>query len=412
MLALHGGTPIREKPWPKYPIIGDAEKQAVKEVLDGGLLQGFTGAYGPGFLGGPRVKAFEKMVADYHDIEFAVSFTSATAALHGAVVAVGVQPGEEVIVSPYSFSTSASCALMHNAIPVFVDIAVDNFCISPEAIERAITPRTRAIIPVHIFGGPADMGPIMEIANKHDLRVIEDAAQAPGACYKGHQVGTMGDCGVFSFVGEKHASCGEGGMLITNDPETARTAQLVRNHGECLYEPILGYNYRMTEVQAAIGAVQWAKLDDGNQARRLLALYLSGRLKSIKGLTAPYVRHGDKHSYYVYAVKYDEKEIGISRGWFVEALQAEGIPFWAGYNKPLYLLPLYQQRAHYAYRHYKGDVSYRKGLCPVVEYMWERGVIATIAIRPPATLEDMDDIVMAFEKVLEHAYKNWGKRGY
>lgn len=402
MLALHGGTPVREKPWPKYPIIGDAEKQAVMEVLDDGLLQGFTGAYGPGFLGGPRVRAFEKMIADYHDVDFAVSFTSATAALHGAVVAVGVQPGEEVIVSPYSFSTSASCTLMHNAIPVFVDIDIDNFCLDPEAIKRAITPLTRAIIPVHIFGGPADMDPIMEIANKHGLRVIEDAAQAPGARYKGHLTGTMGDCGIFSFVGEKHASCGEGGMLITDDPEIARVARLVRNHGECLYEPMLGYNYRMTEVQAAIGAVQWAGLDSTNQIRRMLAAHLSGGLKSIKGLTTPYVRRGDKHSYYVYAVKYDEAEIGITRGWFVEALKAEGIPFWAGYNSPLYLLPLYQQRAHYAYQHYQGDVSYRKGICPAVEYLWERGVITTITIRPPATPADMDDIVTAFEKVIEY----------
>lgn len=405
MIALYGGTPVREKPWPKYPIIGDAEKRAVMEVLDDGLLQGFRGSHGPMFLGGPRVQEFEKLVADYHDVEFAVSFTSASTALHGAVVAVGVQPGQEVIVSPYTFNTSASCALMHNAIPVFADVDPDNFCLDPESVEQAITCQTSAIIPVHLFGGTADMDPVLEIAREYGLRVIEDAAQAPGARYKGRLAGTVGDCGIFSFVGMKNASSGEGGMLITNNPEIARMARLVRNHGDCLYEPMLGYNYRMTEVTAAIGAVQWAKLDKTNQERRTLAAYLTERLSAIQGLAMPYVRSGDKHSYYVYALGYDEAETGVPRGWFVEALNAEGIPFGAGYIRPLHLLPLYQQRAHDAYRHYGKHVSYYKGLCPVAEYLYERGLILTGVVRPPANFDDMDDIVKAVEKVLEYGHQ-------
>jgi len=405
MIALYGGTPVREKPWPKYPIIGDAEKQAVMEVLDDGLLQGFRGSHGPMFLGGPRVREFEKLVADYHDVEFAVSFTSASAALHGAVVAVGVQSGQEVIVSPYTFNTSATCALMHNAIPVFADVDLGTCCLSPEAVEAAISCQTSAIIPVHLFGRTADMDPILEIAREYDLRVIEDAAQAPGARYKGRLAGTMGDCGIFSFVGEKNASCGEGGMLITSDPEIARVARLVRNHGDCLYEPMLGYNYRMTEVTAAIGAVQWSQLDKGNEVRRYLAYHLNGKLSQIPGLGVPMVEHGSLHSYYVYALTYDEAETGIPRGWFVEALNAEGIPFGAGYVRPLHLLPLFQQRAHDAYRHYGKEVSYYKGLCPVAEYLYERGLILTMVTRPPNTTEDMDDIVAAIQKVLEYGYQ-------
>lgn len=402
MIALYGGTPVREKPWPMYPIIGEAEKQAVMEVMDSGLLQGFRGSHGPMFLGGPRVQKFEQMVADYHDVEFAVSFTSATAALHGAVVAVGVQPGDEVIVTPYSFSTSATCALMHNAIPVFADIDPDTFCLDPESVERAVTGRTSAIIPVHIFGGPADMDPIMEIARRYNLRVIEDSAQAPGARYKGRLTGTIGDCGIFSFVGEKNASCGEGGMLITNDHKVARQARLMRNHGECLHEPMLGYNYRMTEIQAAIGAEQWRRLDERNGARRALADYLSGKLKDVPGLGVPYVGRDDVHSYYVYALKYDEAETGVPRGWFVEALNAEGVPFGAGYVRPLHWMPLFQKRAHYAYEHYVGSASYYKGLCPVAEDLYERGLVLTSLTRPPNTTEDMDDIVAAIKKVLEY----------
>lgn len=404
MISLYGGTPVREKPWPKYPIVGDAEKQAVMEVLDDGLLQGFRGSHGPMFLGGPRVQAFEKAVADYHDVEFAISFTSATAALHGAVYALGVQPGQEVIVSPYTFSSSAGCALMNNAVPVFVDVDPDTFCMDPDKIVQAITPLTAAIVPVHLFGNVADMDKIMDISREYSLPVIEDAAQAPGARYKGRLTGTMGDCGVLSFVGEKNASCGEGGMLITNDFEIARHARLLRNHGDCLYEPMLGYNYRMTELTAAVGAVQWAKLNWINSERRALAAYLTERLGGIQGLSVPRIRPGDTHSYYVYALGYDEVETGVPRGWFVEALNAEGIPFGAGYVRPLYLSPLYQQRAHYTYRHYKGNASYHKGLCPVAEYLYERGLVLTMATRPPNTTDDMDDVATAIKKVLKYGY--------
>jgi len=350
------------------------------------------------------LREFEQLVADYHDVEFAVSFTSATAALHGAVYALGVQPGQEVIVSPYTFSSSATCALMNNAVPVFVDVDPYTFCMDPDKIVQAITPLTAAIIPVHLFGRSADMDAIMDISREYSLPVIEDAAQAPGARYKGRLTGTMGDCGILSFVGEKNASCGEGGMLITNDLEIARRARLLRNHGDCLYEPMLGYNYRMTELTAAIGAVQWARIDERNDARRELVYYLNGQLDQIPGLSVTLVEHGSLHSYYVYALRYDEAVTGVPRGWFVEALNAEGVPFGAGYVRPLYLSPLYQQQAHYAFAHYQGHAEYYKGLCPVAEYLYERGLILTMAARPPATTDDMDDIVKAIDKVLAHGH--------
>src|SRR5438094_4791977 len=202
-LALLGGPKTRLQPFPPHPILGEEEKRAVMEVLESGHFSTFIAAPGQFFLGGERIRQFEHKFAAYHDVKYAVAFNSATAALHAAVVAVGVNPGEEVIVPPYTFTSTATCVLMHNAIPVFADIQEDIYCVDPEASEQAISPLTRAIIPVHLFGHPADMEPIMDLARRHKLKVIEDCAQAPGARYKGQFVGTLGDCGIFSFTESK-----------------------------------------------------------------------------------------------------------------------------------------------------------------------------------------------------------------
>jgi perosamine synthetase len=402
-LAILGGKPVRTKPWPSYPILGEEEENVALEVIRGGRLVSFRASAG-GFLGSERIRAFEQAVADYHNVEFAITFSSATAALHGAVVAVGVQPGDEVIVTPYSFNSSATCPLMHNAIPVFADVSPRDFCLNPRSIEKRITSRTRAIIPVHLFGGPAGMTEIMDIAHWHGLKVIEDAAQAPGAMYEDDLVGTIGDCGVFSFVGEKNASCGEGGMLITNNHEIARIARLIRNHGDALYKPMLGWNYRMTEIQAAIGLIQWNKLDQINQARAELAHYLCSKIRDIEGITTPYLWPERKHVYYAFPILYDEWEVGIHRDTFVNALVAEGIPVGAGYIRPLHLLPLFLQQAHYTYKHYDGNASdtYGMGACKIAERLSFEEMIITYVVRPPATTQDMDDIVTAIHKVLDH----------
>src|SRR5438876_7519575 len=202
-LALLGGPKTRLQPFPPHPILGEEEKRAVMEVLESGHLSTFIAAPGQFFLGGEKIKQFEREFAAYHDVKYAVAFNSATAALHAAVVAVEIEPGKEVIVPPYTFTSTATCALMHNVIPVFADIQVDNYCLDPEAVRRAISPLTRAVITVHLFGHPADMDPLIDIARKHNLKVIEDCAQAPGATYKGQLAGTLGDCGIFSFTESK-----------------------------------------------------------------------------------------------------------------------------------------------------------------------------------------------------------------
>lgn len=407
-LALCGGQKTRGKPFPHHPVIGEEEKESVLEVLNSGRLSTFIAEAGEQFLGGERIKQFEKDFATYHNVSCAVAFNSATAALHAAVVACGVKAGDEVIVPPYTFTSTATCALMHNAIPVFIDIKPDIFCLDPSKIEQAITPRTRAIIPVHLFGHPADMDEIMEIASKHNLKVIEDCAQAPGATYRGRYVGTMGDCGIFSFQESKTITTGEGGMLTTNDEHIAGTARMVRNHGEMVLEKqrtyksdMLGWNYRMTEMEAALGIVQFKKLDSLNARRIELADYLSQNLYSLLG-GVPIVYPLYKHVYYIYSIKYGEHETGITRDLFVKALVVEGIPFGAGYVKPLYLNPIYHDNKPFIYKHYGKRVNYDKGICPVAENLYEKSLILTPVCRYPATIEDMDDIVKAVKKILDN----------
>jgi perosamine synthetase len=411
-LALLGGKPVRSTPFPRHPIVGPEEKAAVAEVMDSTELSGFIASQGPNFLGGRKVREFEEHFAAYHGVAYAVSFNSATAALHAAVVAVGVNPGDEVIATPYSFSASAACALMHNAVPVFADVEDDIYCLDPRAVAAAVTPLTKAIIPVHLFGHPADMDGLQAIARAHRLKIIEDCAQAPGALYKGRKVGLFGDCAIYSFTENKTITTGEGGMLITNSADIAEAARLVRNHGEVIApapgerersSAILGWNYRLTEIQAALGLAQFAKLDAFNSTRSQLAGYLSTALAGHKAISPPAIRPGCTHVFYNYALKYDADAAGIPRALFVKALAAEGIPFGAGYVPPLYLNPIYQNRDHFAFKHYTGSVSYAKGICPVTERLHEHDLVLTQVQRPPATTADMDDVVRGIDKVLSAA---------
>ena len=413
-LALFGGSKVRPHPFPPHPVLGWEERRAVLEVLGSGHLSTFIAAPGEFFLGGEKIREFERTFARYHGVKHAVAFNSATAALHAAVVAVGVQAGEEVIVTPYSFTASATCALMHNAIPVFADIEPETCCLDPRSVEARISPLTRAIIPVHLFGHPADMDALLELARRHNLKLIEDCAQSPGACYHGKLAGTMGDCGVFSFTESKNITTGEGGMLITNDPAIAQAAAMVRNHGEMILETqkertysssLLGWNYRMTELEVALGLVQFARLEQINQQRNLLVAHLVRGMKEMPGLRPLPGRPDCTHSYYVFAFTYDEGAAGLSRADFAKAVAAEGIPLGVGYVRPLYLTPIYHENKPSAFQLYKGKARYDKGLCPVAERMYERDLLLLGIARPPATTRDMDDVLAAMAKVFAHRHE-------
>lgn len=410
ILAINGGSKTREKSFPRHPIIGEEEKKQVLEVLESGNLSTFIASPGENFLGGEKIKEFERKFCEKINVKFGIAFNSATSALHAAIVAVGIKPGEEVIVPPYTFTSTATSSLMHNAIPIFSDVKKDTYCLDPQKLKNVKSDLTKAIVPVHLFGHACDMDEIMNFANKNNLRVIEDCAQSPGGEYKNKSLGTIGDCGVFSFQESKSIMTGEGGMLVTNNEKIAEIARMVRNHGEVIEEnlkkrtyksEILGWGYRMTELEAALGVAQTTKLEYLNNERIKLCNYLTSKINEIVGLT--HTKYDFvKHVYYVYAFNFDEKKIGISRELFVKALNAEGIPCFGGYVKPLYLNPLYTEKRAYAFQHYKGNAKYEKGICPVAENLYYKELVGLVIARPPATIEDMDDIVNAIKKIIEN----------
>lgn len=416
-LALFGGEKTRNKPYLTQAIIKEEERRRVNEVLDSGVLSGFIAKAGDNFLGGRQVREFEDLARQYFRCKHAVACNSATAALHMAVAACGIGPGDEVIVTPYTMSASATAIIMQNAIPVFADIDERTFCLSPQEIRKKITPQTKAIMVVHLFGYPAEMDEIMKIARKHKLFVIEDCAQAPGAMYKGRYVGTIGDVGVFSLNQHKTITCGEGGFAITADDKLALRMQLVRNHGEAVVADmkikdisnIVGYNYRMTELEAAIAIGQFRRLDELNKYRIDLVNYFLAGLQKFPGLVLPQNTEDRRQVYFVVPIRVDTESLGISRDLLVKALVAEGIPFGAGYVKPIYLDPMYQRKIAYGKnghpftcRECKGKVNYKHGICPVAERMHEQELMVTGVCRYPHTKQDIDDAILAFRKIFDH----------
>jgi dTDP-4-amino-4,6-dideoxygalactose transaminase len=416
-LAIHGGQPVRSTPFPSGVTIGEEEKRAVMEVLDSTVLSKYLGTWSPDFFGGPRVQKLEREWAEYFAVKHAVSVNSATSGLYAAVGASRGGPGDEVIVSPYTMSASATAALVYGAIPVFADIDPEIFCVSPASIRARVTPYTRAIIAVDIFGHPADFDEIMRIAREHNLVVIEDAAQAPGAVLNRRFAGTLAHMGVFSLNYHKTIHTGEGGIVVTDDDDLADRLRLIRNHAEVVVKAkgtkditnMVGFNYRMTEIEAAIGSEQLKKLGRMLAPRVEAADYLTERLRVFPGITPPVVRAGVRHAYYVYAIRYDASQTGVSRADFAAALRAEGLPISEGYVEPVYLQPMYQKRIAFGrdgfpftYPGYKGHVNYDRGICPVTERMHESELLHSAVCHAGVSRPDLDDFVGAFTKVYEH----------
>ena len=418
-LAIDGGTPVRRRPFPSYNTIGDEERRAVLQVLDSGVLSQFIGAWGPDFLGGPRVRALEAAWAGYFGVRHAVSVNSATSGLYAAVGAAGVGPGDEVIVSPYTMSASATAAIVYGAVPVFADIDPDTFCLDPASVRARITDRTRAIIGVDLFGHPADWRGLRTAAGARPIVLIEDSAQAPGAKVGDRFAGTLADIGVFSLNYHKTIHSGEGGVVVTDDDRFADRLQLIRNHGEAVVKAkgdedlvnLVGYNYRMTEIEAAIALEQLKKLERLLQPRIDAAEYLSRHLGELPGLSVPRARSGVRHGYYVYAFKFDADQTGLSRARFAEALRAEGIPVSVGYVEPLYRQPMYQRRIAIGRDGFpfvqpgREPASYPDGLCPVAERMHERELLYFSFCQAGISEADLDDVIRAVAKVLESAGK-------
>jgi len=417
-LAINGGNKIREKSWADNITTGEEEKIALSRVIDSGYLSLFEGSHTPdtpfSFHGGPEVQALENEWNEYYGSKYSVSVNSATSGLYMAIGALGIGYGDEVIVSPYTMSACAMAPMIYGAIPVFADVD-DMGSLDPKSIKTLVSPRTKAILVVHQFGIPAQMNEIMEIANEYNLKVIEDCAQAHGAKYRGQYVGTIGDIGVFSLNVNKTIQSGEGGVCVTNDKDLHYRLALIRNHGEAVVEAaeyddiinIAGFNYRMTELQAAVCRVQLGKLDGLNAARLKLVKQLNNGLRVFDFLVVPEEKYDCESTYYVYPLKFLSEIAGIKREQFVEAVNAEGINFFQGYVKPLYTQPVYQKRSLFkngypfsAIENKSCRMEYNIGICPNAEKLYFDQMIINEHIRLPNTEEDVRDIINAIHKIV------------
>jgi len=355
------------------PNFGKEEETAVKEVLESGIL-----------ASGPRTKQFEKEFAEYVGVKHAVAVANGTVALDVALKALKICAGDEVITSAFSFIASGNCILFQNAKPVFADIDPRTFNIDPADVAEKITAKTKALIPVHMFGQPAKMDALKEIAEDKGIALVEDAAQAHGAEYKGQKAGSIGDMGCFSFYATKNMTAGEGGMITTNDPKMAEKARLLINHGQSqkYHHDTLGYNYRITELCAAIGSAQLKKLDEFNEKRRENAALLSNGIRNFKGLTAPHVDKDVKHIFHQYVVKVEEN-YPKDRDELANSLTEKGVGVAVHYPIPIYRQPLYLK------------LGYEWTKCPNTEEACRR--VLSLPVHPLVDRKDIEYMLDVLE---------------
>ena len=412
-LAIAGGTQVLQRSdYKDWPIIGADDRRLINEVLDSGIVAGGTA---------PQVSALEKEWAAYSGARYCLTTTSGTAALHMALAAGELGPGDEVITSAFTFLASASCALHQNAIPVFVDIDPRTYNVDPAKLETAINERTKAIIPVHIQGLPADMDPIIEIAKKYDLFVIEDACQAHGATYKGSKVGAIGDVGTFSLNNFKNLCGGEGGLYITDDEALLEKGMLIRCFGDEIDEvshrrvynaSILGYMYRNQELPAALTRAQLLHLDEYNDIRIANANYLTRHLGEIPGVIPPYCPTGCKHVYFMYNVRFDPEAAGVDaaplrfRIAVEKALYKEGVLVGQWQTMPVPAQDIFQSKLGYGGSSHPWAINEAKGITyeynvdeyPVAQMLCDTYTIVH-GIHAPNGVELMNKILVAFDKV-------------
>jgi len=382
-LAILGGEPVRRKPFAQFPVFDERELSALKEVLESGVWGGYN----------PKVAEFEQAFAEFHQARFGITAANGTVTLETALAAAGIGAGDEVIVPPISFIATATAVLRVGAMPVFADI--DETCnLNPARVGEAVTERTRAIIPVHFAGQPADMDALMHIAEKNQLIVIEDCAHAHGATWKEKSIGSFGNFGSFSFQASKNLTAGEGGCLTTNDEDLAEIARSICNQGRktggAWYEHFrLGTNYRLTGWQAAVLLSQFSRLTEQIEQRNRNARYLDERLNALNLISLPPIdERVTRHSYYLYLIRLNLEQFpGLTKSKFVKALDAEGIPCSAGYPHPLYKNQVFDD-----YRHIRNDCPEAERMC--ADSFW---LSHEIMLSEP---DNLNDVVSAIEKIV------------
>jgi dTDP-4-amino-4,6-dideoxygalactose transaminase len=413
-LAILGGEPAIQHPMAYFKSMGEDEVTAATRVIRSGVLSAYIGAPGEGFMGGKEVRAFEEHAANYFGVRHAIAVNSWTSGLIAAVGAIGIEPGDEIITTPWTMAATATAILHFNGIPVFADIDPDTFNIDPKCVERLITKRTRAVMAVDIFGQSADMQSLRKICDRHGLKLLSDTAQAPGARYFSRHAGTLADIGGFSLNYHKHIHCGEGGILVTDDDKLAQRLCLIRNHAEAVVKSdnplelanMLGYNFRMGEIEAAIASVQLEKLEARVASRQHIAEQLNQSLMHLEGLKVPIVSNGSIHVYYVYGLTLDLERLGVSREKIVKALQAEGVPGLVTGYQNLHLLPLFRNKIAYGTKGFPWSspyctsrIEYGPGLCPVAEQLHSERFFGMNLCMFEYYPEDVELIVAAFRKV-------------
>jgi perosamine synthetase len=388
-LAINGGSPVRASflPYGRQSV-DEADIQAVVDVLRSDWL-----------TTGPKVAEFEEAFAARAGAAHAVSFSSGTAALHAAAFAAGLKSGDEAITTPMTFAATANCVLYQGATPVFADVSRDTLNLNPEEVEKKISPKTRAIFPVDYAGHPAELTPILEIARERGLIVIEDACHALGAEYAGRRVGGIADMTVFSFHPVKHITTGEGGMVVTNNPQFAETLRRFRNHGissdarqrqsagQWHYEMVLlGFNYRLPDIVCALGIQQLKRLDANLARRREIAALYTAAFREIPGVIPPPVRPEANPAWHLYPIRLDLEKLTVDRAQIFRALRAENI----GVN--VHYIPV-----HY-HPYYRDRFGYKGGEFPVAEDAYQR--LISLPMFHSMSDGDAEDVICAVRKVL------------
>jgi len=396
-LALLGGPKVRSRPFPSWPVFGKEEERRLLETLHSGKW---------GKLHGLQTQEFERRFAAMHGCAHGVAVVNGTVSLRIALMAAGIEAEDEVIVPPYTFLATATAVLEANAVPVFADVDLETFNLDPTAVRAAITPRTRAIIPVHMGGQVADMDAFRRLAKERDLVVIEDAAHAHCAATASGAAGSFGQMSSFSFQSSKNLTCGEGGIVLCSDDRLAAACRSIHNCGRlesgAWYEHhVMSGNYRLGEFQAAVLNAQLDRLAEQTATRDRNGQWLARRLGEIPGVH-PQKRPADctRHSYHLFLFRLDGEAFGAPREAVLEALRAEGIPVSAGYALPLYRQPLFLNRAFGPYLPVaRKRLDYATAHCPNCEEICSRQGAWLEQNLLLGSLDDMQDIVRAFEKV-------------
>lgn len=418
-LAIHGGAPVRTRGFSSWPVFDHRELEAARQVIESGRWWRYSLDEAQDLQGErSQVALFQEEFARYQGAGCGVAVANGSVALDIAVRALDIGPGMEVIVPGYTYVTGVTCVLQSNAVPVFVDISPDTYNIDPDAVERAVSERTAAVLPCHFGGQVADMDRLQEICRRRGLRLLEDAAHAQGSRWKGRGAGAIGAAGVFSFQNAKNMTAGEGGLITTDDPALAERMQCLawagRRRGRPWYEfHELGWNARLTELQAAMLRVQLTRLEEQNRRRRENAAYLTGRLQQIGGLEPVRIDpRGEHWSVHIFMIRYDPQAFGgLPRARLLEAVNAEGIPAISGYTHAVYANPMFREQRFYgrgcpvSCGHYGRSLDYAAFAesCPVCERACASEALWLEHRLFLGTREDMDSIAEAFSRVKEHA---------